>query len=92
MPLASGGALGADGSAPQPQEPAQALQELCQLLEHDDPAACDFFQHNAVLLQSVLGSAFKAVKMHTLNFDFEQALSEIHAAPRTHDAAAYTPH
>ena len=92
VPLASGGALGADGSAPQPQEPAQALQELCQLLEHDDPAACDFFQHNAVLLQSVLGSAFKAVKMHTLNFDFEQALSEIHAAPRTHDAAAYTPH
>ena len=92
VPPGNGAVSVAAGPPPQPLEPAQALQALCDLLEHDDPAACEFFQHNAALLQSVLGSAFKVVEMHTLNFDFEQAMAVIHAAPRTDEPPAHAPH
>ena len=92
VPPGNGAVSVAAGPPPQPLQPAQALQALCDLLEHDDPAACEFFQHNAALLQSVLGSAFKVVEMHTLNFDFEQAMAVIHAAPRTDEPPAHAPH
>ena len=55
-------------------DPADALERLGRLLARDDPAATDFLQHNANVLKAVLGNAFKVVAIHTLNFDFEQAL------------------
>ncbi len=69
-------AQGVDGVAA-----AEALQRLRHLLQHDDPAATEFFQHNGTLLGAALGNAFKAVEMHTLNFDFEQALDAMAAVP-----------
>jgi len=61
-------------------DPADAVERLRGLLEQDDPAATEFFQHNATVLKAVLGNAFKTVEMHTLNFDFEQALEAMAAA------------
>ena len=65
------------GAAP---DPADAVERLRGLLEQDDPAATEFFQHNANVLKAALGHAFKTVEMHTLNFDFEQALEAMAAA------------
>jgi len=70
---------------------AGALQHLRGLLEQDDPAAPEFFQHNAPVLKPVLGSAFTVVEMHTLNFDFEQALGAMADAPGSEHPAAHTP-
>ena len=65
------------GAAP---DPADAVERLRGLLEQDDPAATEFLQHNANVLKAALGHAFKTVEMHTLNFDFEQALEAMAAA------------
>lgn len=67
---------------------AEALQRLRHLLEQDDPAATEFFQHNGKILGAALGSVFKTVEMHTLNFDFEQALEAMAAVPGPESLAA----
>ena len=59
---------------------ARALQELCSLLDNDDPAAVEYLQHNALLLSAALGGAFDAVQTHTLKFDFEKALGAVQVA------------
>ena len=73
------------GVAAQPQ---QALRQLRDLLQQDDPAAPEFFQHNASQLKVALGSAFAQVQVHTLSFDFEQALGAMAGAPGSEAAAA----
>ncbi len=78
-------------STAQDASPAGALERLGQLLAHDDPAATDFLQHNASVLKAVLGDAFKVVEMHTLNFDFEQALEAMAAVPGPEHPAVHTP-
>ena len=70
-------------------EPAPALQRLRELLQNDDPAATEFFQHNANVLKLALGSAFTKVELHTLHFDFEQGLAAMPAAEA--DPARATP-
>lgn len=67
---------------------AEALQRLRHLLEQDDPAATEFFQHNGKILGAALGNVFKTVEMHTLNFDFEQALEAMAAVPGPESLAA----
>jgi two-component system sensor histidine kinase/response regulator len=71
--------------------PAEAGQHLRRLLEQDDPAATEFFQHNGVVLKAALGSAFQVVEKHTLNFDFEQALEALAAVPGSESPALETP-
>lgn len=71
--------------------PAEAEQYLRQLLEQDDPAATEFFQHNGVVLKAALGSVFQTVEKHTLNFDFEQALEAMAAVPGSEPPALETP-
>jgi len=71
--------------------PAEAGQHLRHLLEQDDPAATEFFQHNGVVLKAALGSAFQVVEKHTLNFDFEQALEALAAVPGSESPALETP-
>ncbi len=71
--------------------PAEAEHHLRHLLEQDDPAATEFFQHNGVLLKAALGSAFQAVEKHTLNFDFEQALEAMAAVPGSESTALESP-
>ena len=66
----------------------QAVQRLRHLLEQDDPAATEFFQHNGKTLGAALGDVFKTVEMHTLNFDFEQALEAMAAVPGSESLAA----
>lgn len=66
----------------------QAVQRLRHLLEQDDPAATEFFQHNGKILGAALGNIFKTVEMHTLNFDFEQALEAMAAVPGSESLAA----
>ncbi len=61
------------------------------LLSQDDPAATEFFQHNASVLKALLGDAFKGVEMHTLNFDFEQALEAMAAVSGPEHPAVHTP-
>ena len=68
-------------AAAQGADPTGASERLGHLLARDDPAATDFLQHNASVLKAVLGDAFKVLEMHTLNFDFEQALEAIAAVP-----------
>ena len=70
-------------------ESADALWRLRHLLEQDDPAATEFFQHNAGLLKAVMGDVFKVVEMHTLNFDFEQALEAMAAMPGPENSAVH---
>lgn len=70
---------------------ADALQKLRKLLEQDDPAATEFFQHNGPVLKSALGAAFAPVEAHTLNFDFEQALGAMAAVPGSEHPAAHAP-
>lgn len=65
-----------------------ALQRFRTLLEQDDPAATEFLQHNVSVLKSVLGPAFAHVEVHTLNFDFEQALGAMATVPRPEHPAA----
>ena len=80
------------GGAPGPgMTPAEAEHHLRHLLEQDDPAATEFFQHNGVLLKAALGSAFQAVEKHTLNFDFEQALEAMAAVPGSESTALESP-
>ena len=67
---------------------AQAVQRLRHLLEQDDPAATEFFQHNGKTLGAALGDVFKTVEMHTLNFDFELALEAMAAVPGSESLAA----
>jgi two-component system sensor histidine kinase/response regulator len=69
------------GSVPDPggKVAAEAVQRLRYLLEQDDPAATEFFQHNGKILGAALGDIFKSVEMHTLNFDFEHALEAMAA-------------
>ena len=69
----------------------EAEHHLHYLLEQDDPAATEFFQHNGVLLKAALGSAFQAVEKHTLNFDFEQALEAMAAVPGSESTALESP-
>ncbi|CAN7549468.1 PAS domain S-box protein [Acidovorax sp. LjRoot194] len=68
---------------------ADALQRLRRLLEQDDPAATEFLQHNGPVLKSALGPAFAQVEVHTLNFDFEQALGAMAAVPGSEHPAAH---
>ena len=70
---------------------AAALPHLRGLLEQDDPAAAEFFQHNAQVLKPVLGPAFHAVETHTLNFDFEQALEALAGMQTTEPSATGAP-
>ncbi|MFI8615658.1 PAS domain S-box protein [Acidovorax sp. NPDC077693] len=65
-----------------------ALQRFRTLLEQDDPAATEFLQHNVSVLKSVLGPAFAHVEVHTLNFDFEQALGAMATVPHPEHPAA----
>ncbi len=78
-------------ASPDGLDPADAVRRLRGLLERDDAAAPEFFQHNASVLMSALGNAFTLVEMHTLNFDFEQALEALDAAPSSEPSAAETP-
>lgn len=78
------------GDLAAPQDLAAGLAQLRSLLEKDDPAAPEFFQHNVQWLETALGSAFAAVEMHTLNFDFEQALAALAGAPASDASAAGT--
>ena len=71
--------------------PPEAEHHLRHLLEQDDPAATEFFQHNGVLLKAALGSAFQPVEKHTLNFDFEQALEAMAAVPGSESTALESP-
>jgi len=59
------------------QAPAELLHQLRTLLLQDDPAAAEFLQHNAIVLEAFLDPVFKAVDVHIRNFDFEQALDTI---------------
>ncbi|KRD54741.1 two-component system sensor histidine kinase/response regulator [Acidovorax sp. Root275] len=67
-----------------------ALQQLRGLLEQDDPAASEFFQHNVQVLKPALGHTFAVVEMHTLNFDFEQALEAMAAVSGPEYPAVHT--
>ncbi|MFN7152778.1 MAG: PAS domain S-box protein [Acidovorax sp.] len=78
-------------AAAQVADPAGALERLGHLLAQDDPAATDFLQHNAAVLKDVLGGVFKVVEMHTLNFDFEQALEAMDATPGPEYPAVHSP-
>ena len=53
------------------------MAQLRQLLERDDPAATEFLQHNATMLQAVLGESFAVVQAQVRNFDFELALAQM---------------
>lgn len=77
-------------AAPAGEDGAAALQKLRTLLEQDDPAAAEFFQHNAQVLRPVLGSSFSVVEIHALNFDFEQALEAIAAVSGSENPAVRT--
>ncbi|QLA83518.1 PAS domain S-box protein [Acidovorax sp. JMULE5] len=79
------------GTALQGVGATAVLQKLRMLLEQDDPAAPEFFQHNVQVLQSALGSSFTVVEMHTQNFDFEQALSAMAAVSGPEHPAVHTP-
>ena len=57
--------------------PEDALAQLRQLLERDDPAATEFLQHNATMLQAVLGESFAVVQAQVRNFDFVLALEQM---------------
>ena len=65
----------------QVEDSAVALQQLRTLLEQDDPAAPEFLQRHAQVLQAALGSSFAMLEIHTQNFDFEQALAVLPAQP-----------
>ena len=79
------------GAALQGMGATAVLQKLRTLLEQDDPAAPEFFQHNVQVLQSALGSSFTVVEMHTQNFDFEQALAAMAAVSGPEHPAVHTP-
>ena len=79
------------GVSGQGMTPPEAEHHLRHLLEQDDPAATEFFQHNGVLLKAALGSAFQPVEKHTLNFDFEQALEAMAAVPGSESTALESP-
>jgi two-component system sensor histidine kinase/response regulator len=66
----------ADSSAPE-LAPEEALARLQDLLLRDDPAATEFLQHNATIIQAVTGDAFTALQSRVRNFDFELALELI---------------
>ena len=85
VPPAAAAATAVDAA---PLSPASALQRLRSLLEQDDPEATDFFKHHGPALQSALGPVFALVQAHALNFDFEQALGAMAAAPGTEPSAA----
>lgn len=70
------GPVDADGMVPT-KAPAELLHQLRTLLLQDDPAAAEFLQHNASVLEGFLDPVFKAVDVHIRNFDFEQALDTI---------------
>ncbi len=72
-------AVVADSAVPGGAMPAELVHQLRTLLLQDDPAATEFLQHNAIVLERVLGSVFKAVDVHVRNFDFEQALDTMAA-------------
>ena len=76
------GADGVDGM--------QAVRHLRRLLQQDDPAAPEFFQDNVQVLKPALGDAFAAVELHTLNFDFEQALGALKGQIAMNDGAGAT--
>ncbi len=57
----------------------EALSQLRRLLADDDPAAAEYLQQNATILETALGSAFGFVQSRTREFEFEQALEAIHA-------------
>lgn len=86
-------APGAEGGDPEgvPPNPLAVLQRLRELLAQDDPAATDYLQHNGDVLKALLGEAFQLVEMHTLNFDFEQALEVIAAVPGPEHPAVHHP-
>ena len=78
-------------AAPQPLDArassasaTDAAERLRELLAQDAPAATEFFQQNAIVLKAVLGEAFASVEIHTLNFDFEQALEAMASASGSH--------
>ena len=58
----------------------EALRQLRRLLVDDDPAAAEYLQQNATILESTLGAAFGLVESRTREFEFEQALEAIDAA------------
>jgi two-component system, sensor histidine kinase and response regulator len=72
-------------------EAADTTERLRHLLSQDDPAATEFFQHNVSVLKDLLGDAFKVVEMHTLNFDFEQALEAMASVSGPQHPAVHTP-
>ena len=53
------------------------LTQLRDLLSQDDPAATEFLQHNATILEAALGDGFATVQAQVRNFDFEQALEHL---------------
>ena len=72
-------------------EAVDTAERLRHLLSQDDPAATEFFQHNASVLKALLGDAFKVVEMHTLNFDFEQALEAMAAVSGPEHPVVHAP-
>lgn len=53
------------------------LTQLRDLLSQDDPAATEFLQHNATILEAALGDGFATVQAQVRNFEFEQALEHL---------------
>ncbi|MFN3377155.1 MAG: PAS domain S-box protein [Burkholderiaceae bacterium] len=79
---------GMSDSAQSPSDDPQAapdadrpLHTLRTLLEQDDPAAFEFLQQNASMLEHALGPAYAAVSAHIRHFDYDQALKALPAAP-----------
>ena len=69
----------------------ETLARLRRLLEQDNSAATEFFQQNAEVLKALLGETFHVVEIHTLNFDFEQALEAMSAVPGPEYPAIHAP-
>jgi two-component system sensor histidine kinase/response regulator len=57
-----------------------ALRQLRRLLIDDDPAAAEYLQQNAIILETALGGAYGLVESSTRQFEYEQALEAIDAA------------
>lgn len=68
---------GEAGSTTPELAPEEALARLQDLLLRDDPAATEFLQHNATIIQTVTGDAFTELQSRVRNFDFELALELI---------------
>ncbi|MNL37309.1 hypothetical protein D3C87_1594500 [compost metagenome] len=91
MPQADAAVVAVPAAVAVSKDAADTAERLRHLLSQDDPAATEFFQHNASVLKALLGDAFKVVEMHTLNFDFEQALEAMAAVSGPEHPVVHAP-